>query len=37
MEKKIAQIEEQIVEIENKIKDPNLCNGSASTYSRITG
>jgi anaerobic ribonucleoside-triphosphate reductase len=36
-EKQIARIEEQIQQIETKIKDPNLCDGSARTYSRITG
>jgi ribonucleoside-triphosphate reductase len=36
-DKQIARINEQIEQIEGKIKDPNLCDGSASTYSRITG
>jgi ribonucleoside-triphosphate reductase len=36
-DKQVARIDEQIQQIEGKIKDPNLCEGSASTYSRITG
>jgi hypothetical protein len=36
-EKQIARINEQINQIEEKINDRNLCEGSASTYSRITG
>jgi hypothetical protein len=31
------EIDKQIEEIEAKINDPELCMGSASTYSRITG
>jgi hypothetical protein len=31
------QIDEQIMEIEEKISDPELCFGTASTWSRITG
>jgi hypothetical protein len=31
------QIDEQIMEIEEKMNDPELCFGTASTWSRITG
>jgi ribonucleoside-triphosphate reductase len=36
-EKQLARIEEQITQLEEKIKDPHLCEGSASTYTRISG
>jgi hypothetical protein len=36
-DKQIAKFDEQINAIESKIKDPSLCDGTASTYSRITG
>jgi anaerobic ribonucleoside-triphosphate reductase len=31
------RIDEQIKDIEDRIVDPNLCEGTASTYTRITG
>lgn len=37
IDKQIVRLNEQIDQIETKMKDPNLCEGSASTYSRITG
>jgi len=33
----LKQIESEIKEIENKLNDPDLCKGTASTYTRITG
>jgi hypothetical protein len=33
----LKKIEEQIMEIEKKIIDPELCVGTASTWTRITG
>jgi hypothetical protein len=33
----LKKIEEQIKEIESKINDPDLCFGTASVWSRITG
>jgi len=33
----IEQIENKIMKLENKITDSELCRGTASTYSRITG
>jgi anaerobic ribonucleoside-triphosphate reductase len=36
-EKQLTRIDEQITQLEEKIKDPHLCEGSASTYSRISG
>ena len=33
----LKQIENEIKEIENKLNDPDLCKGTASTYTRITG
>jgi len=36
-DKQIVRLNEQISQIEMKILDPKLCEGSASTYSRITG
>ena len=33
----LGNINKQITEIENSIKDINLCQGTASTYTRITG
>ena len=35
--KQIEKINEQIEQIEARIKDPHLCEGTASTYTRITG
>jgi anaerobic ribonucleoside-triphosphate reductase len=37
MDKRIEKIEEQITQIKQKLSDSHLCEGSASTYSRITG
>jgi anaerobic ribonucleoside-triphosphate reductase len=37
MEQDIQKIEEQIKSIKDKMIDPNLCEGTASTYTRITG
>jgi anaerobic ribonucleoside-triphosphate reductase len=37
MEQNIQRIIEQIKDIEDKMADPNLCEGTASTYTRITG
>jgi hypothetical protein len=33
----MKDINEQIAEIEGLMNDPNLCFGTASTYSRVTG
>jgi len=33
----LKQIEQEIAKIENKLNDPDLCRGTASTYTRITG
>ena len=33
----LKQIEQEIAKIENKLNDPDLCEGTASTYTRITG
>ena len=37
MEKKIEKINEQIDQINSKLNDPNLCEGTAETYSRVSG
>jgi anaerobic ribonucleoside-triphosphate reductase len=34
---KLEKIENEILELELKIKDPKLCEGTAETYSRISG
>jgi anaerobic ribonucleoside-triphosphate reductase len=34
---KIEVIEKEIAEIETRINDRELCMGTASTYSRVTG
>jgi anaerobic ribonucleoside-triphosphate reductase len=33
----INDIDSQIEEIRTKIKDPKLCDGTASTFTRVTG
>jgi anaerobic ribonucleoside-triphosphate reductase len=35
--KELKKIKEQIIEIEEKMNDPELCFGTASTWTRITG
>jgi len=35
--KQIEKIDEQISAINAKINDPHLCEGTAETYSRISG
>ena len=37
MEKKIEKLDEQIQQIQAKINDPKLCDGTAETYSRVSG
>ena len=34
---KIEKISEQIIQIQNKLNDPKLCEGTAECYSRISG
>jgi hypothetical protein len=34
---RIEKIDEQIAQIEIKLKDPKLCDGTAAVYSRISG
>jgi hypothetical protein len=33
----VEKLDEQIVQIKTKLKDPKLCDGTADTYSRISG
>jgi anaerobic ribonucleoside-triphosphate reductase len=33
----IEKLDEQIVQIKTKLNDPKLCDGSADTYTRISG
>jgi hypothetical protein len=33
----IEKLDEQIAQIQTKLKDPKLCDGTADTYSRISG
>jgi len=35
--KQIEKLNEQIEQIESRIKDPKLCEGTADVYQRITG
>jgi len=37
MDKRIEKIDEQIQQITAKLNDPHLCEGTADTYSRISG
>jgi anaerobic ribonucleoside-triphosphate reductase len=36
-EKRIARVDEQISQVEQKLKDPKLCEGTADTYTRVSG
>jgi hypothetical protein len=36
-EKRVERIDEQIAQVRAKIEDPNLCKGTADTFSRISG
>jgi len=35
--KQLEKINEQIEQIEQRIKDPHLCEGTSDVYQRITG
>jgi len=37
MERKIEKIDEQIAQIEARLNDPRLCEGTADTYTRVSG
>lgn len=37
MNSQIAKIDDQITQIQAKINDPKLCDGSAATYTRVSG
>ena len=37
MEKRLEKIDEQINEINAKLNNPMLCDGTAETYSRVSG
>ena len=37
MDKRIEKLDEQINQIKEKLNSPKLCDGTAETYSRISG
>ena len=37
IEEKISKIEEEIEKVTSKLNDPNLCKGTLSTQTRVSG